>query len=117
MGPTEPFTEVLYRNRSDLNLTQTQLAVMHESYFKSNSIAICEIDSMETFFRAVDMARYRSPCRDFKDLMRINRYRQFEVKNPVARFLQLPKEYYRAQSECLYLGELALKFNQVQGSI
>ena len=67
MGPTEPFTEVLYRNRSDLNLTQTQLAVMHESYFKSNSIAMCEIDSMATFLHAVDYARFHSPCRDCID--------------------------------------------------
>ena len=116
MEPTEPFTEVLYRNRSDLNLSQTQLAVMHDSYFKSNSIAVCELDSMEAFLHAVGRARFRTSSRDFKDLLWLYRYGHVKkLKNPVARFLQLPKEYCRPHSECLYLGELAFKLNQDQG--
>ena len=115
--PIEPFTEVSYRTRSDLNLSQTQLAVVHESYFKSNSVAVCEIDSMETFFHAVDRAWFRSSCRDFKDLIWIKRPDFSKVKNPVARFFQLPMDYIRPHCDSLYLGELAFKLNKDPGLV
>ena len=92
---------------------------MHESYFQWNSIAVCEIDSMETFFHAIEMARFGNSYGALKDLIDLytDRNPVRTVKNPVARFLQLPKGYCRSQSACLYLGELAFKFNQDQGSV
>ena len=113
----EPFTEVSYLNRSDLNTSQTQLAVMHETYFKSNSIAVCGDNSMEAYLENIDFARIVTRSPDYRDLLCIDRDNKSKVKNPVVRFLQLPEDYIRPHSNCFYLGELAFKLNQDQGSV
>ena len=114
---TEPFTEVSYRNRSDLNLSQTQLAVTHETYFRSNSIAVCGDNSMEAYLENIDFARIVTRSPDYRDLLCIDRDNKSKVKNQVVRFLQLPEDYIRPHSDCFYLGELAFKLNQDQGSV
>ena len=109
-----PFTEIAYRKQNSSDLWQIELAVMHKINYDSNSTAICKLNSMDEFFRKMNRAAAFAKSADYK---RFLDYEQgtavVRVKNPVARFFQLPKDYYRPHSDCLFFGELAWKENGV----
>ena len=111
---TGPFTEIVYRKQKVLGVPQTQLAVMHKVNFDFNSTAVCKLNSMDEFFHNINRAARVTKYADYKQFLR---YRcpagEAQVKNPIARFIQLPKGYYRPHSDCTFFGELAWPENGV----
>ena len=102
-----PFTEVTYRKRKFPDLTETELAVMHKVNFYSNSTAVCKLNSMTNFLIKVHRATLWTKS-DYRTFLN-SRDTGGQVENAVARFIQLPKDYFRPHSDCLVFGELARK--------
>ena len=108
-----PFTEIAYR-KQNLDLSQTELAVMHKVNFDCNSTAVCKLNSMGQFFHNIERARQYARSLDYGRFLHFQqRTAEAQVENPVARFMQLPKDYYRPHSDCSFFGELAWKENGV----
>ena len=111
---TGPFTEIVYRKQNVSGVSQTQLAVMHKVNFDSNSTAVCKLNSMDEFISNINWAARVTKSADYERFLRYRRRAsEGQVKNPVARFVQLPKDYYRPHSDCAYFGELAWNENGV----
>ena len=97
----DPFTEITYRKQF-AEFSQTKLAVMHKINFDSNSTAVCKLNSMSQFLVSIFGRRehYYPPV-----------YWQLNIV--AARFIQLPKDYFRPHSDCHFFGELAWKENGI----
>ena len=108
---TMPFTEVVYRKKNSLDLSETDLAVMHRCNFQSNSTAACELNSMDEFLSHLDWAASFAESSDYRKFLRTYSKPAAELHDSfdVVRFVQLPKDYYRPHSDCLLFGELAWK--------
>ena len=107
--PVLPLKEVTYRNEDTLSekaLSQTQLAVMHKTYLGSNTIGICEIDSMERFIELEQDYEIFNIYLNF-------RYDGYGRCNNWARFFQLPKEYNQQNWDCAFFPELAREENGI----
>ena len=106
-----PFTEVVYRRKNSLDLSETELAVMHRCNFQSNSTAACQLSSMDDFLTDLEIAISFAESSDYRKFLRTGSkpatdfYETFDA----VRFVQLPKDYYRPHSDCLLFGELAWK--------
>ena len=111
-----PFTKIVTRD-SPLNFTETELAVMHKVKFNSQYTAVCEISSMERLRRNVRKAAASTNSRDYMCLLGSKSAPYYGVYatnkqlnvNSVARVVQLPKDYFRPNSDCHFFGELAWK--------
>ena len=109
-----PFTEVVYRKRNFPELSQTQLAVMHKANFDLNSTAVCKLNSMSEFFYNITRAKLAAKSKNFRTFLKYNqRDASTPVKNAPARFIQLPKDYFRPHSDCHFFAELAWKENGI----
>ena len=109
-----PFTEVVYRKQNSSDLCQAELAVIHTVNFKFSSTAVCNLNSMGEFFHKINRAALFAKSVDYKRFLCYEEGRvEAPLKNPVARFMQLPKDYYRPHSDCAFFGELAWKENGV----
>ena len=114
-GPVSgPFTEIAYRKQNSSDLSQTELAVMHKVNFDSNSTAVCKLNSMSQFFSNVARGAKAAKSADYRKFLDYKRSNPMgRVKCTIARFVQLPKDYYRPHSDCDFFGELAWKENGV----
>ena len=109
---TEPFAEISYRKRFFPDLSETELAVMHKTNFDCNSMALCEINSMGQFFESLNKGSWRAKPLDYRRFLGYDTTDAgAPVKNAVARFIQLPKDYFRPQSDVVFFAELAWKEN------
>ena len=108
-----PFTEVVYRKRNFPELSQTELAVMHKANFDSNSTAVCKLKSMSQFLISITRGENEAKSQDFRKFLTLDRDADAPVENPVARFIQLPKDYFRPHSDCPFFAELAWKENGI----
>ena len=105
-----PFTEIVYRKRKFEELSETELAVMHMVNYNANSTAVCKLNSMSQFLNSVNRAGRLTNWHFYSTFLN---YTQGDaaapVVNPPARFIQLPKDYFRPHSDCSFFGELAWK--------
>ena len=109
-----PFTEIAYRKRNYPGLLETELAVMHMINFDSNSTAVCKLNSMDQFLNSIKRGQSEAESPDFREFLSYkDRDAGDPVINPPARFIQLPKDYYRPHWDCPFFGELAWKENGV----
>ena len=112
--PSEPFTDVVYRRTKYWNLSQTQLAVMHKINFDSNSTAVCKLNSMNEFFSHLFRGARFAGSREFRKFLSYDdRIAGSKAETSVVRYVQLPKDYFRPHSDCVFFGELAWKENGV----
>ena len=111
MNPVaSPFTEIAYRKRRLLYLSETELAVMHKINFDSNSIAVCKISSMSQFFASVNRGGLAAKSREYRNFLDFkDRGADARVTTAPARFFQLPKDYFRPHSDVALFAELAWK--------
>ena len=108
-----PFREVCYQKKS--TLCQTQLAVMHKTYFDFNSTAICKLSSLKLFLDRVEWGYTLSDYTSHKIRYLLWWARDFSDKldDTLVRYIQLPKDYFRPHSDSYYFGEVAFKQNGV----
>ena len=85
---------------------------MHKTNFDNTSTLVCEHDSMDDFMFKIQMAARFVANPDYKNFLLFQKKDAgSKVQNPVARFVQLPPDYFLPEDMdfCAFFAELAWK--------